>query len=233
MQPILRRENRKLQLLQVRLHVYSIVLRDVTQVAFNEMRLAADHTSRNDLRVVRAILTFRQATLLLQHISLQHISAGRLIVDVSTKAFRDFNYDRTCYVQLDSFRPGTMTVQNFAVRTSQLQIRYFEASWPAATTLHRFEPLHGSMRAYTKKRTHDDDGQQNVDAQNYGHMLSSLMATIQEFLVLSDDEIQRGAEESLKLVNRTAMCPDDNLICIWLQEVWNSEELLRRNEWGR
>ena len=43
-----------------------------------------------------------------------------------------------------------------------------------------------------------------TDAQNYCHMLSNLMGTIQDFLVLSDTAEERGAEKSLALLDRTA-----------------------------
>jgi len=51
-------------------------------------------------------------------------------------------------------------------------------------------------------------------------MLSNLMGTIQDFLVLSDTAEERGAEKSLALLNRTAESPDDNLICMGLTEFW-------------
>ena len=59
-----------------------------------------------------------------------------------------------------------------------------------------------------------------TDAQNYCHMLSNLMGTIQDFLVLSDTAEERGAEKSLALLDRTAASPDDNLICMGLTEFW-------------
>ena len=60
-----------------------------------------------------------------------------------------------------------------------------------------------------------------VDAHKYAFMLQHLMVTIQDFLVLSDDDEQNGAKKSLALVNRTAKSCDDNMICIWLQECRN------------
>ena len=82
---------------------------------------------------------------------------------------------------------------------------------------HRIEPLHGSMHAHAK-RHHDD---QEVHAQNYAFMLHNLMVTIQEYLLLSDDNKQRGALKSLELVGSTAQLREDNRICIWLEDVWS------------
>ena len=59
-----------------------------------------------------------------------------------------------------------------------------------------------------------------TDAQNYCHMLSNLMGTIQDFLVLSDTAEERGAEKSLALLDRTAASWDDNVICMGLTEFW-------------
>ena len=42
------------------------------------------------------------------------------------------------------------------------------------------------------------------EAPKYVYMLNNLMVAIQDFLVLSDDNAQRGAQKSLALVNRTA-----------------------------
>ena len=83
---------------------------------------------------------------------------------------------------------------------------------------HRIEPLHGSMHAHTKKRHRDDQG---VHAQNYAFMLHNLMVMIQEYLLLSDDDKQRGALKSLELVGSTAQLREDNRICIWLEDVWS------------
>ena len=47
------------------------------------------------------------------------------------------------------------------------------------------------------------------------------MSTIQDYLVLSDDDKQHGARESLKLVGGTAEKREDNRICIWLEDVKN------------
>ena len=83
---------------------------------------------------------------------------------------------------------------------------------------HRIQPLPGSMHAHTKKKDRDD---QSVHAQNYAFMLHNLMGTIQEYLLLSDDDKQRGAQTSLELVGSTAEQREDNRICIWLEEVWS------------
>ena len=93
---------------------------------------------------------------------------------------------------------------------------------------HRIEPLPGSMRANTKKRPRSDhEVQQQVHddvqqrSQNYAFMLHNLMVMIQEYLLLSDDNKQRGALNSLDLVGSTAQLREDNRICIWLEDVWS------------
>ena len=40
-------------------------------------------------------------------------------------------------------------------------------------------------------------------------------------LLLSDDNKQRGALNSLDLVGSTAQLREDNRICIWLEDVWS------------
>ena len=113
-----------------------------------------------------------------------------------------------------------------------VQIKYFEASWPGALVAHRIQPLHGSMHAHTKKGHHDDEGhqqlssrsdeaEQQVHAQNYACMLHNLMALIQDYSLRSDDDTQRGALESLKLVGSTAQRREDNRIGMWLEDVWS------------
>ena len=52
-------------------------------------------------------------------------------------------------------------------------------------------------------------------------MLHNLMAMIQDYLLLSDDNEQRGALNSLKLVRSIAQLCKDNRICIWLEDVWS------------
>ena len=71
---VLRREAQKLSLLESRLEIYATVLQQVPQVAFNENRLANDHTSGNDSKVMRAIVTFRQARILVDQVSLTQIA---------------------------------------------------------------------------------------------------------------------------------------------------------------
>ena len=73
------------------------------------------------------------------------------------------------------------------------------------------------MHAHTKKRHRSDDEVQQ--AQNYASMLHNLMGMIQEYLLLSDDNKQRGALNSLHLVGSTAQLHEDNRICIWLEDV--------------
>ena len=50
-------------------------------------------------------------------------------------------------------------------------------------------------------------------------MLQNLMRMIQQHLLLSDDNIQSRAQESLDLVRGTATVREDNRICIWLEDV--------------
>ena len=94
---------------------------------------------------------------------------------------------------------------------------------------HRIEPLPGSMQAHTKKRHRNDEDNQKLrsgsavveqqsQAKNYANMLHNLMVEIQEYLLLSDDDKQRGAEKSLELVRSTAQSRQDNRICIWLKD---------------
>ena len=45
------------------------------------------------------------------------------------------------------------------------------------------------------------------------------MVVIQDYLLLSDDDEQRGALKSLELVDSTARLREDNRICIWLEDV--------------
>ena len=133
---------------------------------------------------------------------------------------------------MDVFRSGTLQVEKRRFCKQYVQIKYFEASWPGALVGHRIQPLRGSMHAHTKKRHRDDEGnqqlwsrsdevEQQVHAENYAFMLHNLMVAIQEYLLLSDDDTQRGAVKSLELVGSTAQLRKDNRICIWLEEVWN------------
>ena len=123
-----------------------------------------------------------------------------------------------------------MQVEKRRFCTQYVQIKYFEASWPGALVAHRIQPLHGSMRAHTKKHRSADEVKQQVDdevqerSQNYAFMLHNLMVMIQEYLLLSDDNKQRGALNSLDLVGSTAQLREGNRICIWLEDVWNNTE---------
>ena len=46
------------------------------------------------------------------------------------------------------------------------------------------------------------------------------MVMIQEYLLLSDDNTQRGALNSVDFLGSTAQLRQDNRICIWLDDVW-------------
>ena len=96
---------------------------------------------------------------------------------------------------------------------------------------HRIQPLHGSMRAHTQKRQRQDEtnmqwryrcgqNEQHEHACSYRTMLRNLMDAIQTYLLLSDDDNRSGAQKSLNLVRSTAWQPEDNRICIWLEEAW-------------
>ena len=138
---MLRREAHKLSLLECRLEIYDTVFELVTQVAFNEIRLATDHTSKNDTKVIRAIVTFKQAGLLVDGVSLTHIAnENKLIVDISK--ISPWNYSLECYLMLDVFRSGTMQVEKRRFCTQYVQIKYVEASCPEARVAHRSQPLH-------------------------------------------------------------------------------------------
>ena len=52
-------------------------------------------------------------------------------------------------------------------------------------------------------------------------MLHILMVLIQEYRLLSDDDKQRGALNSLELVGSTAQLREDNRICSWLEGVYS------------
>ena len=65
-----------------------------------------------------------------------------------------------------------------------------------------------------------DEVEQQAHAQNYASMLHHLMVAIQDYLLLNDDDKQRGALNSLDLVGSTAQLRAENRICIWLEDVW-------------
>ena len=107
---VLLRESHKLSFLECRQEMYSSVMAQVQQVAFNEIRLANDHTSNNNTKVKRTRLTFKQAGMLVDKVSLDHIAMdNKLIVDISQ--FHDWNYGDRCYLILDVFQSGTMEVE--------------------------------------------------------------------------------------------------------------------------
>ena len=66
-------ESHKLSLPDSRLEIYTTVLQHVTEVAFNEIQLATDHTSKHEPKVKCAIVTFNQANMLVDAISLDEI----------------------------------------------------------------------------------------------------------------------------------------------------------------
>ena len=204
------REAKKLSLLDCRLEIYTTVLQQVPQVAFNEHRLATDHTSKNEPNVIRAILTFKQALILVNAISLKHIAENnKLIVDIAKHL--PWNYTNKCYLMLDVFRSGTMQVEKRRFSTKYVQIKYFEASWPGALVAHRIQPLPGSMHAHTRKTRHRSghETQQHVHddvrqrSQDYAVMLRNLMVMIQDYILLNGTPQQKG----------------DNKICIWLEDM--------------
>ena len=132
---LLQNETQKLNLLESRIEIYKTLYNDCSQATCNEMRLAADHTSRNE-KATRAIVTFRQARKLLGSISLDRlIKDNKVIADMS--AYVRWDYHGQNYLELDCFRSGTMQIQKFPVHTKLLHIRYLEASWPANSTFHR------------------------------------------------------------------------------------------------
>ena len=91
-------------------------------------------------------------------------------------------------------------------------------------------PYSAPARIYARtygNQTHrsDDDAQQQVHdevqerSQNYAFMLYNLMTMIQENLLLTDDDKQRGALNSSDLVGGTAQLNENNRICIWLEDL--------------
>ena len=62
-------------------------LQHVQQIAVNEIRLVADHTSNNDTKVKRAIVTHKQAGMLVDAVSRTDIAkSNKLIADISKPA---------------------------------------------------------------------------------------------------------------------------------------------------
>ena len=107
-----------------------------------------------------------------------------------------------------------MEVEKRKSHTQYVHIKYFEANWPRSRVAHRIQPLHGSMNAHTKHRQ-----DQCVHAQSYASMLHNLMDTIQNYILLNDNDKERGALTSLELVDSLAQVREDNRICIWLEDV--------------
>ena len=118
---VLRRESQNLSLLDARLEIYDTVLQQVAQVAFNEVRLATNHTSNNDTEV-RAAVTFKQARMLVDAVSLTDIAnKNKLIVDISK--ISPWSHSERCYLMLDVFRSGTMQVEKRRFCTRYVQIK--------------------------------------------------------------------------------------------------------------
>ena len=96
---LLQTETQKLNLLESRIAIYNTLHNDCSQVTTpatrcgyggphqmrpftilcNEMRLAADHTSKNE-KATRAIVTFRQSRMLLGSISLDNLNKGNKVI---------------------------------------------------------------------------------------------------------------------------------------------------------
>ena len=53
-------------------------------------------------------------------------------------------------------------------------------------------------------------------------MLQNLMATIQEYLLLIDDNKEEGRLKSVQLGHGTARLREVNMICIWVQDHFSS-----------
>ena len=90
---------------------------------------------------------------------------------------------------------------------------------------HRITPTHGGRNSQTNKRTHKeaeaiDPSHPDVIAncEKYKAMLCNLMDKIQEYLLLSDDNNRTGALCPYNKLGITIERPDDNMICVWLDE---------------
>ena len=67
-----------------------LILDQIMQVPFNEVRLAIDHTSNNEPNVIRAIMTFKHAMMLVDAISRRQIAeSNKLIIDMQKIATCD------------------------------------------------------------------------------------------------------------------------------------------------
>ena len=58
-----------------------------------------------------------------------------------------------------------------------------------------------------------------LKAESYAFMVRDLMKMLQDYLLLGDDDKQRGALNSLQLVGSTPDVREDNRICIWLEDM--------------
>ena len=184
-----------------------IILDQITQVPFNEVRAIVtfkDQPSNNEPSVIRAIVTFKCAMMLVDGISRRQIAeSNKLIVDMQKIATWDDT--KGCFLELDAFRTGTKYVYKRAMAAPYLQIRHFEASWPGGRVARRITPLPGFMFARTTKRQrHDDEDWQPVPdkaeirqkCENYISMLQNLMSLIQDYLLLSDGEERPGGAKA-------------------------------------
>ena len=90
--------------------------------------------------------------------------------------------------------------------------------------MNRLTPNHGSIEATTKKRANCDGYDPYRNASNYQLMLRNLMVTLQDYLVLMNDDTNRGAERSLALVGGEAAHKDEHMICLWLED-WEPKSL--------
>ena len=118
-----------------------------------------------------------------------------------------------------------MEVEKRQFRKRYVQIKYFEASWPEAHVAHRIQPLHGSLRAHTKKGT-----ALMMRTSSRSMMTSSRGLTVRIHVAESNghdsgvslaQRRQQTALNSLHLVGSTAPLHGDNRICIWLEDVWS------------
>ena len=220
---VLQLESQKLSVLEARLEIYATVLQGAPQgslpIFFNENRQATDHASKNETHVTRAIVTFKQARMLVDAILLAEIiQRNKLIVDISE--ISSWDYTNHCYLMLNVFQRGTTQVYRHPVRKSKVQIKYFEASWPGDPVAHRIEPLPQSMASLTKKRLRDDavDGQQ-MGPEEYKSMLYELMRALQNYLVLIDDDAKQSALASRGLVRSIPPQQCEDMIGIWLKDL--------------
>ena len=79
--------------------------------------------------------------------------------------------------------------------------------------------MHRDDEGHQQLCSRSDQVEQQEHAQHCASMLHKLMVAIQDYLLLSDDDTQRGARTSLDLVGSTAQSREDNMISIWLADV--------------